>query len=85
MKHKELTTDILNDCIKELRNLKKTEWVNKTEDLVGRIGLIYCCLENMHYRGKYMFPITYKYRRELTKYVLNYMHTEAKRWRQKQL
>ncbi len=85
MKYKELTNDILNDCIQELRNLKETQYVNKTEALTGTIGLIYCCLENMHYRGKYMFPLTYKYRRELTKYVLDYMKEEAKRWRQKHL
>ncbi len=85
MKYKELTVEIINDCIKELRNLKETEWINKTQDLTGKIGLIYCCLVNMYYRGKHMFPLTYEYRRELTKYVLDYMHTEAKYWRQKHL
>ena len=85
MKYKELTNDILNDCIKELRYLKETEYVNKTEALTGTLGLIYCCLENMYYRGRHMFPITYKYRRELTKYVLDYMKEQAKCWRQKRL
>ncbi len=83
MKYKELTVAIINDCIKELRDLKKADYVNKTEALTGRIGLVYCCLENMYFRGKYMFPLTYKYRRELTKYLLDYMKEEAKRWRQK--
>ena len=85
MKYKELTVEIINDCIKELRDLKKADYVNKTEALTGEIGLVYCCLEYMYFRGKYMFPLTYKYRRELTKYVLDYMKEEAKRWRQKHL
>lgn len=81
MKYKELTSEIINECISELRDLKKSDYVNKTEALTGRIGLIYCCLECMYYRGKYMFPITYKYRRELTKYYLDYIKNQAKRWR----
>ena len=81
MKYKELTTQIINECIKELRDLKKTDYVNKTEDLTGRMGLVYCCLENMHCRGQYMFPTTYKYRRELTKYYLDYVNKRAKFWR----
>ena len=85
MKNKELTIEIINDCIQELRDLKKSDYINKTEALTGRIGLIYCCLENMYFRGKYIFPLTYKYRRELTKYILEYMNEEAKKWRQKQL
>lgn len=85
MKYKELTPQIINECIKELRDLKEADYVNKTESLAGSIGLIYCCLECMHYRGKYMFPTTYKYRRELTKYYLDYMHTQAKMWRKKHM
>lgn len=85
MKYKELTPQIINECIKELRDLKKTDYVNKTEALTGKIGLIYCCLECMYYIGKYMFPTTYKYRRELTKYYLDYMNNEAKIWRKKHL
>ena len=81
MKYKELTNEIIKKCIQELRDLKKSDYVNKTEALTGQIGLIYCCLENMYYRGKYMFPITYKYRRELTKYYLDYMNNQAKVWR----
>lgn len=81
MKYKELTAQIINECIQELRDLKKAEYVNKTEALTGKIGLVFCCLENMHYRGKYVFPKTYEYRRELTKYFLDYMNTQAKKWR----
>lgn len=81
MKYKELTNDIINECIKELKDLKKADYVNKTEALTGKIGLVYCCLENMYYRGRFVFPKTYEYRRELTKYYLDYIKNEAKRWR----
>lgn len=81
MKYKELTNEIIKKCIQELRDLKKADYVNKTEALTGSMGPIYCCLDNMACRGKYMFPITYKYRRELTKYYLDYMNNQAKVWR----
>ena len=83
MKYKELTIEIINECIKELRTHKKSDYVNKTESLTGRTGLLYCCLGEMYFHGRFMYPTTYKYRYELAKYVEDHIKNDLKQFKKK--
>lgn len=82
-KLKELTSNIIWECVDELRIHKKKKCVDDLIDLQGLTGLIYQVLEEMHYHGKCMYPKTYEYRRELTKYYIDSIKNRAKFWRAK--
>jgi hypothetical protein len=85
MKYKELTSEILDEVIKELKDRKKSEYFRHLVDLQGHIGCIYQALEEMFYHGRFVYPTTYKYRRELAKYYKDYVARESKKWVGKQL
>lgn len=85
MKYKELTRDIIDEVIQELRDRKKSEYFRHLVDLQGNIGCVYQALEEMYYHGRFVYPTTYKYRRELTKYIKDYINKQSKKWAGKQL
>lgn len=84
-KLKEITDDVWKAIKKELYLNKKKACLDTLIDLQGWHGLEKQALEEMFAHGRYKYPITYKYRRELTKSYLNYVKEWAKNWRKKQL
>lgn len=82
-KLKVLTSDIINECINELYDCKAKKFLDDIAELQGQIGLIHLALEEMHYHGKLIYPKTYEYRRELTKYYIDSIKNRSKFWRAK--
>lgn len=83
MRYKELTHEIIQKCINELYDNKKKKYVDIIVDMQGHIGLVYQVLDEMCYHGRFCYPLTYKYRRELSRYYLNMIKEETKKWKHK--
>ena len=73
MKYRELTSEVLNEVIDEVKAYYKKNVVDTIISTQGVFGLIFEALQLMFYHGRYMFPTTYKYRRELTKWLKEYI------------
>ena len=85
MPYKNITNTIIKECIDELYHNKVRKYVNAVDEMLGRVGLIYLALEEMNSHGKFVYPVTYKYRKELTNYYLSNIKKRAKWWRKKHL
>lgn len=85
MKYKELPEDYFHQLRDELECNWKKNYVRLLVDIQGSTGVIYQCLEEMKYHGKYCYPFTYKYRRELAKKYQEIINKQAKHWREIQL
>ena len=83
MKLKELTNEVFHEIESELRDLKVKRYVDDIKSQ-GWEALVYECLECMYYRGKYVMPKTYEYRRELVKWYEEHIKIKIKNWRSKQ-
>ena len=81
MKLKEIEPQLFEELEKELKGLKKNHIVDTIIDLGGHCALVYECLECMYHRGRFVMPITYKWRRELTHWYMEYIREESKKWR----
>lgn len=84
-KYKEITDDVWKQIKKELYLNKKKFALDILVEMQGYHGLEYQALSEMYAHGRYKYPITYKYRRELTKSFKDYVNNWAKTWRKKQL
>ena len=84
-KYKEITDDIWKAIKKELYLNKKKFALDILVDLQGYHGLELQALDEMYAHGRYKYPITYKYRRELIKEYKEYINKMCKIWRNKQL
>lgn len=69
---------------KELKLYKKKWFIDAVIDADGSNGIIYQALESMAYSGKYKYPTTYKYRKELSAHYKKYIKERSKLWEAKQ-
>lgn len=73
-------TKIYDLVEKELKENKKRSYINTIIDMNGHVGIVYEALESMFYHGKLVYPITYKYRKELSKWYCKYIREQRKNW-----
>ena len=76
----EMTDEIREACFNELKRNKIRSYYNNIVDNFGWAGLVYACLENMDYHGRYVYPMCYKYRRHLARAYREYIQDACKRW-----
>ena len=80
-KLKVLTSNIIDECIDELFNHKKKKYIDAIIIMQGKTGLIYQVLSEMYCHGRFMYPKTYEYRRELANYYTEIIKNESKIWK----
>ena len=72
---------VMDLCEQDLRDNKKKVYVDHLIDLQGHFGIVFESLEEMFYRGKYKYPNAYKYRKELSQWVKEYVNEQSKNWK----
>ena len=74
--------------IKEIYNLIEKEVVRNTSrsfvNVADDMTIVYEALQGMAYRGKLVYPQTYKYRKELSKLLKEYIEKQIEKWERRQ-